>query len=340
MGDHDEVICPNCRTNLLRKERTGRRCSRCHKTFALEPKEDHFGMHDERMRRLVDKLRDDQDLRYTGRQLYYAAGRKHLPSPTATWVTTFITLGFVVLVLSIICVAAIDAVPAKIGAPGIGLALLALTVLMVLVRPWFISRATVRMTRGYRDFRSGVIDVWRKHYGAGPPGMIPDDLPLPAVPRPRLALLCPDRATLTCLAANDAAGAWGMALCERIEQLPPAVPVLILHDAAVPGVDYANRVRASLGPRAVPIGLTPAMVRKAASVTKLRERAEPDARLPPSWTEDDRQWLREGWWTPLSALPPARLLGVVRRGVDRIEVSADPERRTARQVGFLTWPSS
>src|SRR5690606_25114363 len=136
----------------------------------------------------------------------------------------------------------------------IGLALIALTVLMLLVRPWFIRRATVRMTRPYEDFRTGVIDAWHTHYGARPPGMIPDDLPLPSVQRPRLALLCPDRATLACLAANDVTDAWGMALCERIEQVPPTVPVLILHDAAVPGVDYANRVRHSLGPRAIPIG--------------------------------------------------------------------------------------
>lgn len=339
VGDHEEVICPNCQASLLRKERTDRRCSRCRTAFALEPKEDPFGMHDERMRRLVDKLRDGQDLYYTGRQLYYAAGRKHLPSTTAAWSATFTAFGVVIAVIAFIAMIS-GFVPPRIGVPGLCLALVALTALMFLVRPWYISRAQVRMSREYADFRSGVILVWRKRYGAVPPGMVDEHIALPAVHGPRVALLCPDRATLACLAANNAAETWNMALCERVDQLPPTVPVLILHDAAVPGVEYANRVRHSLGPRAVPIGLTPAMVRNANAVTKLREPGNPDAPLPSSWPDADRQWLRDGWWTPLSALPPARLLTVVSRGVDRIEVAADPERRTARRVGFLTWPSS
>lgn len=340
MGDHEEVICPNCQNNLLRKQRTGRRCSACHKTFALEPKEDPFGMHDERMRRLVDKLRDGQGLYYTGRQLYYAAGRKYLPSLTETWRTAFVVLVVLVFAGAIVCVPVAGAVSPKSGLPLFGLALIVLAALMFLVRPWFIRQAAVRMTHDYERFRTGVLDVWQRHYGARPPGEIPDDLPLPVVERPRMALLCPDRAALSCLAANGATGVWGMALCERLDQLPPTVPVLILHDAAVPGVDYAHRVRGALGPRAIPIGLTPAMVRTAGSATKLRERAVPDAPLPSSWSEDDRRWLREGWWTPLCALPPARLLAVVRGGVDRIEMAAAPEHRAARRVGFLTWPSS
>lgn len=296
-------------------------------------------MHDLRMRRLVDKLRDGQDLCYTGRQLYYAAGRKGLPPLTDSWSTLF-TVCVVVLGIATFISMVSELVSPLIALPCAAAALVVLSALMFLVRPWFIRRATVRMSPDYPEFRTKVITVWQKHYGTSLPGMIAEDIALPAVRWPRVALLCPDRDTLACLAANNAAAAWDMALCERIDQVPPTVPVLVLHDAAVPGLDYADRVRHSLGPRAVPIGLTPAMVRTVTSVAKLRERADPAAHLPSSWPDEEQQWLREGWWTPLSALPPARLLTVVQRGVDRIEVAADPARRTARQVGFLTWPSS
>ncbi|HLS79164.1 MAG TPA: hypothetical protein VK083_20485 [Nocardia sp.] len=330
------MICPNCQTNLRHTERTDRRCSRCHKPFALEPKEDPFGMHDERMRRLVEKLRAEQGLSYTGQQLYYAAGRRYLPSVSQTWGTLFGVLGVFFVMVGLGGTVA-GVIPVAAGVPGTVLAMLALTGLMFLARPWFLRRATVRMTHTYDTFRTDVLEVWQRRYGARPPGLIPDDRPLPTVPDPRLALLCPDRPTLACLAANDAANAWSMALCERIDDLPPDVPVLILHDAAVPGFDYAARVRAALGPRAVAIGLTPAMVRTAVA---LREPLDPATEAPPSLPEQDRRWLLDGWWTPLSALPPARVLTVVRRGVERVEAAADPDRRAARQVGFLTWPSS
>jgi hypothetical protein len=81
------VICPHCSADLKRKQRYRRRCSKCRKTFALEPKENSLHLHDLRVRRLAavlaDPLRPEAaPLRYTADQLRLAASRKALANPS------------------------------------------------------------------------------------------------------------------------------------------------------------------------------------------------------------------------------------------------------------------
>lgn len=332
------MICPHCQTSLRFRERGGRRCSRCHRNFALEPKESPFRLHDLRVRRLADKLGDGRGLSYTGPQLYYAAGRKDLPSVTRWYVvaaivtTAVIVFGGILLLASLI----LPLWPGIVLIPG---ALIVAHVVLALARPVFARRATVRMTTEYSTFRAEAIVPWQRLHGTLPPGMVDEQMPLPAVPRPRIALLCPDRAALACLAANGAATTWQLALCERPEHVPPDVPVLVLHDASVTGLEWAGRMRGGFGARAIPIGLFPATARTAKWAIRLRDKPPGTATLPATLPEADRNRLLAGWWTPIAAVPPARLLTLVRRGVDRVEEAADPDRRAAAAVGFLTWPN-
>lgn len=68
------MICPHCSASLLRKERSGSRCSKCRRDFALDPKSNPLGLHDLRVRKLANALSDPgrpdaPRLRYTPDQL-------------------------------------------------------------------------------------------------------------------------------------------------------------------------------------------------------------------------------------------------------------------------------
>jgi hypothetical protein len=131
-------------------------------------------------------------------------------------------------------------------------------------------------------------------------------------------------------------------LTDRIEQIPPDLPVIVLHDASLQGSLFADYARGTLGPRAFLAGLAPRTVLASRSPLRLREDAPPPedlARLGrDSLTQEEIDWLAEGWWSPIAAIPPARLLSAVDRAVQQIEEMSDPDRRRAQAVGFLTWP--
>ncbi|MEV0354981.1 hypothetical protein AB0H71_02860 [Nocardia sp. NPDC050697] len=332
------MICPHCQTSLLYRQRPNRVCSSCGRPFALEPKESPFRLHDLRLRRLAEKLSDGRELLYTGPQLYFAAGRKTLPSTRRHYHLAVVgytlligIIGFLLLITGVL--------PVGPGLAGIAATILVVNVLLLLMRPQLARRATVEMERSYADFSTQVLRPWQRVYGAPPARLTRDDFRAPAVPQPRVALLCPDRPTLTCLAANGAPATWQLALCERPEQVPRGIPVLVLHDAGIAGIGWARQVREALGPRAVLLGLSPATVRTAKWAVRVKEQPMEKAELPPAIGAEDRQWLLDGWWSPVAALPPARLLALVQRGVDRVAEAADPDRRRAGQVGFLTWPT-
>ncbi|MGW5313316.1 hypothetical protein ACWEQ0_25935 [Nocardia thailandica] len=337
------MICPHCSQNLLRRERGNRTCSKCRRVFALEPKESPLGLHDIRVRTLAERLGDGGRLRYTLPQLWYAAARKRLPDPRKTFTALRIGLTVPLIVLTIVA-AAIGSwpVPAVLAA-GAGL-IVAAQLALSAVRPRYLRSAPVRVPVSYERFREEVIGRWVKVYGALPPGAVADGSVVPpAPPRPRVAVLCPDRAVLVCLAANEVGRTRGMALADRLDRLPPGVPVLVLHDASAPGTAFARDARAALRGRAVPVGLAPRAVLGKPNAMRLRD-GRPGADelrrlrdLPLS--EAETAWLAEGWWSPLAAVPPARLLAALDSATERAHRGTDPDQRAAHAVGFLTWPS-
>jgi hypothetical protein len=56
-------------------------------------------------------------------------------------------------------------------------------------------------------------------------------------------------------------------------------------------------------------------------------------------TPPELAWLAQGWWSPVAALRPSALITRVAGAVERAG-NADPERRAAAAVGFLTWPGA
>jgi hypothetical protein len=341
------MICPHCSQNLLRRERGGRRCSKCHQPFALDPKISPLGLHDIRLRKLAERLGGGRGLRYTPVQLWYAAGRTRLERRTrfggVRVVVTLAVIGFA------IAAGVRHVLPA---AAAVGLALAALVLVHFAfraVRALFPGPVRIRIPVQYEAFRKTVCEQWVSVYGEPPPGSVDERTPLPPpIPQPRYALLCPDRSVLTCLAANNVPHDRAMVLTDRIEQLPQQVPVIVLHDASLPGLLFADHALTALRPRAVSAGLAPrrVMAQKVPakkSAVRLGDGApSPDDldRLRREWlSQAEIDWLTKGWWSPIAAITPAGLLAMVDRTVERIEDKVDPERRRARAIGFLTWPT-
>lgn len=365
------MICPHCDQNLLRRERTDRRCGKCEKRFALEPKENALRLHDKRVHRLVERVGDNGRVRYTPDQLWYAACRGRLEVPGA-W------LAPCGIVLMVVFGAVMVPICAAFGLSGgnvavvvafaVGTYLAILLVLRVFAR---LSRRLdpIRIPVKLATFRTELGERWPAVYGAIPQGMVTGELPAEAWDGPEppvAAVVCPDPAVLVCLAANDLPRRLAVRLCADPGQVPEGLPAVVLHDASPQGVLFAAEARRVLGSRATVAGIAPRAVLPAAGRKGGAAAGRPDAdgdtgpakglrlREPPMEKEDavrlraaeprlaeaELAWLKAGWWFPLAAVRPAVLLEVVETGVRRALERVDPFQRAARGVGFLTVPGT
>jgi hypothetical protein len=300
------MICPHCDEPLLYQQRGGRRCSHCGKQFVFEPRLNRLHLHDVKVRRLADKLSDGGRLSYTVTQLWYAAARGSAARRVRS--------------------------AGRHAKPTPGLAFL---------------RARARKPRPPRliamplnEFRELVLWTWSDIYNAWPAGVV-DETVVKVAPRerPRLALVCPDRAVLACLQANGVPDAYDMVLTASPANVPPGVPVLLLHDASPDGCRFAARARAGLPGRTVTVvGLRPRTVlRRQHFYLRLRWPARPRGLDGLGLDQQEVEWLRQRWWSPIAAVRPHRLLAAVTRAAERAG-RADADRRRAKRVGFLTSP--
>jgi len=143
----------------------------------------------------------------------------------------------------------------------------------------------------------------------------------------------------------------------------PTIPVLLLHDASMEGCLLVETVLPSLGlsPRhhLIDIGLHPRDVMKHWLVTLYQHvpsdtwrRFQEFAALPEQTRiargvrldGTELKWLEDCIYSPVRALTPKQLIGLIRHAVARATRVA-PRRnnealaeRRAQAVGFLTWP--
>ncbi|PXY35003.1 hypothetical protein BAY59_05910 [Prauserella coralliicola] len=339
------MICPHCHRDLKRSERSDYRCKYCSRLFALEPKEGGIRIHDLRVHRLAEKLTDDGRIHYTLPQLWYAAARGRLPDPF----DKIFGIGCFVFIAGIIAVVAAISTDLSWGTAltAVGVLMVVLLLLFFVAWPWYERRAKIRMPEKLGDFRARLLRWEATYNGNLPPGMVDDSkVTVPVVTEPRVAVVCPDPTVLACLAANGVAAAHSAALVGSLDRVPPDVPVVVLHDASPEGIRLAADARAAFGSRVVAPGLRPKAVLAEEKAIKLRERPLPEAEvrglraLDPALTQEEAGWLGAGWWSPLAAVRPPRLLKVLDRAIARAHGEPDADRRAARQVGFLTWPGA
>lgn len=337
------MICPYCEASLRRRERTSATCSVCHRPFALEPKDNRIRLHDVRMRKLAEKLGGGAGLRYTTTQLRYAAVRGRLVAHNTVrgWVIAFWCMA----------VAAAAVLAAILGAPG-GIAVFAAIAglvvgiaLIFVLAPLFRRFARVRIPLADGEWDNQILARWVAVYRALPPGAVDErQVPLPHVPAPRYALVCPDYSVLACLVINDVPRTHALALVTAPHQAPPRVPVLVCHDASVDGLRAVDDARKIFGEWVIDVGLAPRTVLGAPAPLALRDRPldKAEREILDGWglSAAERAWLADGWWAPIAAIPPARLLAAVDHAIARVDDAGDPDRQAARQIGFLSWPTA
>ncbi|MFF4764019.1 hypothetical protein [Streptomyces sp. NPDC001292] len=133
-------------------------------------------------------------------------------------------------------------------------------------------------------------------------------------------------------------------LVEALERTEGAT-VHVLHDASPAGIALPARVREALGPvpvRVASLGLVPRHAEALRLVSGRRPGPVPPlGPMPSGLRPSEVDWLAEGRFAEVAAVPPARLL----RAVLRLTRGPRPARRSAwsdlcdlRTAGFMTWP--
>lgn len=346
--------CPHCTTSLLRKQRTGNRCSRCKREFALDPKTNPLQLHDLRLRALDQRLsgRDPHGrprLRYTADQLRFAAMRKVLVAGTSRSEWLGCAAG---LVVPGIVVAFVLMVVARTGMGGV-IAVVVLVVAAVLVLRHVLTADERRYPGApvsHQEF-AATLRRWQQVYGEPPRGLLPpgrSGTVGPAGP-PRAVLVCTDDDVVAFLAAAglferhpvllvaDPAALDGHPSRPVVDAARAGLPVLVMHDADPRGCLAVPLLRAALpGTRVVDVGLRPRDGLAAAPPLRVRPPDELVERLRAAGTDldaDELTRLAEGQVVPVAAVRPARLLRAVERAVSR-ETIDDHDR--ARAIGFLS----
>ncbi len=376
--------CPHCSADLLYRERGGRRCSKCRQEFALEPKRNRLHLHDLRLAQVAEKISQYGTIGYTAGQLYHAMSFKAVKAqkPVHPFRKIFGTLFASIFpgIFLIIVVLFATELPLSIVISLVLAIMFGVSLVIIAIR---ISRPfRPQLPMKFRDFQRDVIVRWQQVYQALPPGMIDPRRPLPPDPAPanqRAVLACPVSDILTCLRANHVPERLGIGLLPGDGRRTPDEeatlvalrsnpqrPLVILHDAGLEGCTLVRSLPLALGLRSdhsvIDVGLHP---RQAIQHNLLCLGANPSPellrllqkRVAPSpdpiqagmLSRQEFDWLKQGFYTPLPAVSPVRLIRAVAQAVDRAvprqavatQRSSDPEQQAqhaAQAVGFLTWP--
>ncbi|MEU2078704.1 hypothetical protein [Streptomyces sp. NPDC013489] len=355
------MICPHCERNLLRKERTGNRCTHCRRSYALDPKTNPLRLNDLRVRRITTALTDGGRIAIVPDQLWYALSRKRLRDSDfgqGCLGGAFAGAGFVTVV------ALFAEAPALLLASG---ALLLIGLGISVARVMGAGKGIPPV--GREGFPALVLAPWRSVYGGLPPGVLDTAAsdtgtagaaglagatgaadPAGAVGTTGV-LVCPDRAVVAFLVADGLPARHGLAVVRSPAEaaaVPSKGPVLVLHDTDADGELLVRGVREALpGRTVVDVGPPLRTVRSLPQAVPYRDpRRRPgpaDLRILTAlgtYTPEELKWLGQGWRFPLVGLPPARLLAVVDRVAGQVSHGADPDRRRAADLGFLTWPEA
>jgi hypothetical protein len=334
------MICPHCQTNLKYKERGSQTCGSCRKRFAVEPKDNPIRLHDMKLIRLSQQLGGNGAYRYTVNQLYFNASRKAVRDKTG------FPVGALVLTTIIAVVLAVVATAGDVPALFIPVSLFVIGLMLYLV-----YRVTTRRTRtidppmNRTSFHTVAVDGWRKTYGQDLAGLVRDQ-DLHSLPRqhptPVLVVLAPSRSAIAPLRVNDVTNRYRVTLAYAFEEVPPDVPVALLHDISVDGYRFAGQARTTFGQRVV-ADLTPRpkAARTARAALKLRQPwPAVDVvgwlRASRLLDNDEVDWLAKGWWTPIESVRPSNLVKRVAAAANR---NTDPDQWAAAAIGFMSWPS-
>ncbi len=376
--------CPHCLAELPYRYRTSRICSSCHKAFALEPRENVLGLSDLRLRGIAERLSGKGTYRYTARQLAHAVAIKtlKLEEKKHSSLGSIIPILFIMLMLicpGLMLALLVDSIVCLI----IPIFIAASTLLAYID---YLKKTLPKVYKEIEQFEVHYIEPWEFIHGLLPGRVAEKEIvalrqfhmPLSRV-RAVVASFSED--VLDCLRANGLVEQLGLALLNprqltdfdrdviNLLRNRPRLPIFLIHDASLFGSLMATILRKEweLTPQhlIIDLGLHPRHVqrlrlpwRKLQPSRAWLQLFEWQASVPNGLklTKAEQKWLRKGYETSVLFIPPARLIKVVTKAVERAALKratvaveqtvpkqmVDPETQAqtkARSVGFMTWPS-
>lgn len=343
------MLCPHCSASLKYRERSNQVCSSCYKAFAFEPKTHPLRINDNYFQTVVNKLSDNGKLYFTPQQLQYAVSRKAMKP--FSWTTLLIVFAVISTIIGSIVLFNIVA-QAFSNFPTELIFFVYLVVIASIILFWIVlifsvkkfHKPTISIPQSHVEFENSVLGDWRRIYQKFPDKLVRNFTFQENFQNLRGILLCQTDDAAICLNANQVDKSLNLAIVYKPQKVNELLqkhgklPVYVLHDASIEGVDFLERIKRQIGNQTpvFEIGLRPQNVMKW-NVQKMCEKGS-NANFLESLTAEERDWLNQGYNVPLYVLRPEKLIRFVRIHITKkdkkIEETAD---RRAKSVGFMTW---
>jgi len=333
------MICPHCTQSVTYKERNYNICSKCNKEFAFDPKTHTLQLSDTYFSNVVKKLSNNDKLFFTPQQLQFALSQKKIKNSFSVY---WLFIPAIITTIIAIVVSANFVFKDSINSLFAGGIIFSLWMIFIpLLRIY--RKKNFSLPQSLVEFESNVLHRWKQIYGKYPdkllvnyaaPGDFNSDL--------KGILICDNGEIGMCLRANHAARS--LAIAADLNQLNDLLqkrgvqPIYVLHDASRDGYRFFEKLKQQFGPQTqvFDIGFRPQGVMK----TNLMKFREPGTSHNfNSLTADENKWLNDGYYTPLFALRPEKLIQYVTKQLEhRSQALADNNaREKAQAIGFMTW---
>jgi hypothetical protein len=343
--------CIHCWTDSTLRERTDRRCPKCHNRFAFEPTSDPHKVTDVQFRNAIDRVSGGEKVLFTERQLWYEFNRRWMKP--GFWRSPYGALPFAGASTSLLpAVAGLGALILPVALLGLAVGLGAAAVLSRMAN----QRAPLppRPPRVPFDaFERQYLRRWREVNG-DVAGLLPvREVAAPALPRAvpaDVAAFSFDRVVVTdrwetaqMLVANRFHFEHNCAVLSRdgypdgiagtVKEMlrrNPRLTVFALHDASPGGCLLPLTLREpewfpDPAVRIVDLGLRPETARRLGVPALAGAPTQPPPRLAELLPAEDLAWLARGHTAELAALRPAQVLRAAYQGI----VAAGPSDGSA-----------
>ncbi len=323
------MICPHCSLSIKYRERSNKKCSKCGKALAFEPKSHSLRLTDIYFKKTVEKLGNKGTLYFTPEQLLFALSRKKMKSKVS--------------IVGLIIFAVVTCLIGFFVYSPVLLAVVPFWIIWIFAATFYFNKY-ISLPITLTEFHREVLNSWKSTYRNYPPNLLLESLPPKEFP-PVLEgiLICEDNAALICLAANHTAEDLNLALISTPKAASEIIakhgilPIYVLHDASLQGIGFLEKVKRYFSSKAkvIDLGLRPQAVIKS-KLPKLREKNTQTNNFK-DLTAEENNWLNEGWHTPLFVLKPEKLIQYVSRQIGRKTPKTANAENQAKAVGFMTW---
>lgn len=320
------MICPRCGQDIKYKERNNNQCSKCYKEFAFEPKTHPLLITDKYFLKVTEKLSDNGKLFYTPQQLQTALSRKKLAAKGTLIVIIILAIISSILIAVFFYPLLIFVIP--------------LWIIAILAQFFYFGKF-ISLPQTIDEFVDSVIYRWKSVYGDFPKKLIMEKPNRSyASLNLRGILFCETDDTANFILANQLNIKFGLTVVSDLNsKLPDNLPIYVLHDASSEGIELFEKIKAHFGNqrKIIDLGLKPSSVMNS-KLMKFRERNYGKTDFS-SLNQAERDWLKKGFYIPLSVMRPAQLIQYLTKQFERKDkqIAVDNPEKQAQAIGFMTW---